>query len=189
MSAINGGLVAIGVLAAVTVFVRLLRISLSLKRTGPSGATQIDTLGGSRRFAFFPPKNRLVVLFVMVSAAYSWLASGTQPFTVGSGLVCAIAFAPMAWLAWSRILAMRKAARSTMNAGMDAHLREMLEPWLLAIAFLIFWELVTYFAGFGGHRNEFPTLSVIDNYVSSLRPSKAVVFFLWLVLGWAMFRP
>lgn len=189
MPVFHFGLLALGMSLAVAATLRIVRIAWNTREAPHSSTTNARALG-ARRLALPISKNPLISSAVIIaSAAFSWIAAGTKPFTFGSDLVCTIAFAPMAGLALSKFKSMRRSGEQGKESLEKARPKEVLEPWILAVGLVIFWELVTYFAGFGGLRHEFPTLSVIDNYVSSFKASKAAIFFLWLALGWSLFKP
>lgn len=191
VSGIFSGFVALVILLTALIAWRFARITLderAVRAAGGEGAQpsvklpQPHTRALSRHLP-------LTIVAVLVSVAYSWFAAGTKPFTLGANLASAIAFVPMAAAAFFSFRRMRQARRlgGEFRGRQEAY--EALEPWLLVVGLLILWELVTYFAGFGGHREEFPTLSVLYNIAASLRPTKAVLFLLWLGLGWVLFRP
>ncbi len=191
VSGIFSGLIALVVLLIALIALRFARIMLNQRVVRGAGAkgAQLSVKSPQPSMSALSHHLPLSIFAVFASVAYSWIAAGTKPFTWGADLLCAIAFAPMAAAAFVRFRRMREARR---HDGEFRGLQEpyqALEPWLLVVGLLILWELVTYFAGFGGHREEFPTLSVLYNSAASLRPTKAILFLLWLCLGWGLFRP
>lgn len=193
MPAIFTGIVAFGIVLTAAVTARLVYQSLKVTAdhrnvTGPTtGATEFRA---ATPVTVVPRRNLpLVVAVLIASAAYSWLASGTTPFTLWAEIACGVASVIVGHLAILKIVRMPKARDRHRTVASRALPGELLEPWILAVSLFIVWELSTYFAGFDGHRNEFPTLSVIANFISVWRPGKAVLFGLWLTLGWAIFKP
>ena len=191
VSGIFSGLITLVVLLMALIALRFARIMLNQRVVRGAGAKgdQLSVKLSRRRTSAFSHHLTLSVFAVLASVAYSWIAAGTTPFTWGADLLCAVAFVPMAVAAFVSFRRMRQARRHGGEFRALGEPYQALEPWLLVVGLLILWELVTYFAGFGGHRDEFPTLSVLYNSAASLRPTKAVLFLLWLGLGWVLFRP
>ncbi|HZE15792.1 MAG TPA: hypothetical protein VE197_08800, partial [Mycobacterium sp.] len=81
----------------------------------------------------------------------------------------------------------RSASRSGSQATAQRR-RGELWPWIAAISVLAVWEIATYFAGFGGHRQSFPTVSSLYDEAARWRGAKAAAYFLWLALGWGLVR-
>ena len=191
VSDIFSGLITLVVLLMALTALRFARIMLNQRVVRGAGAkgAQLSVKLARPRTSALSRHLPLSVFVVLASVVYSWIAAGTEPFTWGADLLCAIAFVPMAAAAFVSFRRMRHASRV---GGEFRGLQEPYqaqEPWLLVVGLLILWELVTYFAGFGGHREEFPTLSVLYNSAAVLRPTKAILFLLWLGLGWVLFRP
>lgn len=114
---------------------------------------------------------------VGVVAAYSWIAAGLRPFTLGEevlvavpGLVC------LAAAIWT--------GTTHTDAG-DATRRGSAAIWLLLVVAAVGWELTAYFSS---PRSAHPTLSVIADNIMSVQPGRALVFALWLALGWVLVR-
>ena len=111
-------------------------------------------------------------------AAYSWIAAGLRPFTLGEevlvavpGLVC------LAAAIWT------PGSPQTGVAG--ASMRGSAAIWLVLVVAAAGWELTAYFSS---PRSAHPTLSVIADNVMSVQPGRALVFALWLALGWILAR-
>ena len=149
----------------------------------------------------------------VVAAVFAWFGTQTNPFTAGADAVCAVAFAAMALAILLKNRARHAGpegaepegaepedheparggrghsapagATGAPAAGTDR--RESLWPWVGCLGFLVAWELFTYFAGFGGHRDSFPTLSSLYDDAARWHAVKACLFFAWLALGWGLF--
>jgi hypothetical protein len=153
------------------------------------GGGRREELGGAPRAWLEGHRGPLVVAVVLAAVGYSFLAASTTPFTWDADLVVAIAFLPVAGV-MAQSLHRRRAVRDEEGILVHAHRRadERLWPWVVAITAICLWELIVYFAGWGGHRSEFPTGSVIYDDLSAYLPVKALLFFAWLVLGWRLVR-
>jgi hypothetical protein len=57
--------------------------------------------------------------------------------------------------------------------------------WLGVVVLAVGWELVAYFSS---PRHDHPTLSVMADAVMSVHAGRAMMFLLWLTLGWALVR-
>lgn len=118
---------------------------------------------------------------VIGAAAYSWLASGTRPFTAQADIVTGTAFAAVTVV----VLALR-CARSDRVPAVRNETAVSPIPWAVAVGVLVASELITYLAF---NRFTFPTLSSLYDEIAHVRVAKAASFFAWLVLGYALFAP
>jgi hypothetical protein len=128
----------------------------------------MESLRSDDRRRWFVP---LVVVFV---AVYSWVAAGLRPFTLGEEIMVAI----------PAILVLVAAARPSPPAleGTAARSsRGSAALWLGLVAIAFVWELFAYFSS---PRHDHPTLSVIADEIMSVHFGRAVLFLLWLALGW-----
>ncbi len=57
--------------------------------------------------------------------------------------------------------------------------------WLGVVVVTVGWELLAYFSS---PREDHPTLSVIADEIMSVHPGRALLFVLWLALGWLFVR-
>ena len=55
--------------------------------------------------------------------------------------------------------------------------------WLVLVALAVGWELAALFSS---PRADHPTLSTITDEIMSVHPGRALVFALWLALGWLL---
>jgi hypothetical protein len=118
------------------------------------------------------------IVLVGAVAVYSWIAAGLRPFTLGEevlvavpGLVC------LAAAIWT--------SGTTRTDSADASRRGSAAIWLVLVVAVVGWELAAYFSS---PRSAHPTLSVIADNVMSIQPGRALVFALWLALGWMLVR-
>jgi hypothetical protein len=118
------------------------------------------------------------ILVVGAVAAYSWVAAGFRPFTPAEEVLVAIP----ALLAL--VLAVRTSG-ATRTDSYDVPTRGSGAIWLALVVVAAGWELNAYFSS---PRSAHPTLSVIADNVMSVRPGRALVFALWLALGWVLVR-
>jgi hypothetical protein len=117
-----------------------------------------------------------VLLVVVVVAVYSWVAAGLRPFTFGEEVMVAI----------PAIAVLVAASRPSPPAGEHEVVRSSRGSaalWLALVAVAFTWELFAYFSS---PRRDHPTLSVIADEVMSVHLGRAVLFLLWLALGWLL---
>jgi hypothetical protein len=116
-----------------------------------------------------------VALVVVAAAIYSWIAAGFRPFTVAEEIMVAIPALVVFALAWrpSRAPATVQWSRASVAC------------WLGLVALAVGWELLAYFST---PRHDHPTLSVIADEIMSVHVGRAVMFLLWLALGWLLVR-
>jgi hypothetical protein len=122
-----------------------------------------------------------VVVVVVVLAAYSWFASGLRAFTLPVDLAVGVPVVLLLGLSWRRSglgrppvgLQTRPNARGT-------------AVWAALIGVLAAWELVAYVSS---SRHAHPTLSSISDSITSGHAARAVVFGLWIIVGWRIFLP
>ena len=77
------------------------------------------------------------------------------------------------------------AVRLLIRQCFDASRRGSAAIWLVLVVATVAWELAAYFSS---PRSAHPTLSVIADNVMSVQPGRALVFALWLALGWILVR-
>ena len=137
---------------------------------GPTGHTGRMNFGLERRVS--------TTLVVAAVAAYSWVAAGLRPFTLFEEVLVAIpAFLVL-------VVAMRTSGTRRTDS-VDASSRGSAAIWLGLVVVAAGWELNAYFSS---PRSAHPTLSVIADSVMSVRAGRALVFVLWLALGWVLVR-
>jgi hypothetical protein len=119
----------------------------------------------------------LVGIAVLV---YAWFSTGLRPFTVpidvAVGVPILIVLA-VSWR-WSRLGALTRPEPRPARSG--------LVVWAVLVGALAVWELAAYVAS---PRQAHPTLSSISDNVTSGHPTRALVFAVWVVLGWILFVP
>ena len=127
----------------------------------------------------FSLERRGSTIFVVAAvAAYSWVAAGARPFTLPEDVLVAI----------PALIVLALAIRSSGNTRTDATdspSRGSVAVWVGLVVVATGWELA---AVFSSPRSAHPTLSVIADDVMSVRPGRALVFVLWLALGWVLVR-
>jgi hypothetical protein len=115
---------------------------------------------------------------VAAAAAYSWIAAGLRPFTLAQEALVAIP-------ALLALVAAMRTSRTKRADSVDASSRGSAAIWLGLVVLAACWELNAYFSS---PRSAHPTLSVIADDVMGVRPGRALVFGLWLALGWVLVR-
>jgi hypothetical protein len=122
------------------------------------------------------------VVALVVTAGYCVVAARTHPFSTGADALTAAPFAVVGAV-MVRTLRRRPAGRMAVTVSW-----RQVCPWVLGVTAFCLWELVTYFAGFGGDRQEFPTASFLLDLAGRTPAAKAAVFAAWLALGWGLVR-
>ena len=132
----------------------------------------MESLRSNDRWRWF------VLLVVVVVAVYSWVAAGLRPFTLAEEIMVAI----------PAILVLVAASRRSPPAGERVAVRPSRGSaalWLGLVAVAFAWELFAYFSS---PRYDHPTLSVIADEIMSVHVGRALMFLLWLALGWLLVR-
>jgi hypothetical protein len=117
----------------------------------------------------------LVVLGVVGIAVYSWVAAGLRPFTIGEEVMVAIPALVVFAAAW----------RPTRKPPVVRWSRTSVALWLGVVVLAVGWELLAYLSS---PREDHPTLSVIADEIMSVHAGRALLFLLWLWLGWLFVR-
>jgi hypothetical protein len=117
----------------------------------------------------------LVALVVVGLAGYSWVAAGLRPFTIPEEVMVAI----------PALLVFAAAWRPTREPPPVRWSGVSVALWLGLVVIAVGWELLAYFSS---PRHDHPTLSVIADEIMSVHPGRALLFLLWLVLGWLFVR-
>jgi hypothetical protein len=121
---------------------------------------------------------QLAAIWVAV-AGYSWLTTQLRPFTVPVYIAVGVPALVLLGL-WvyrsrsGRALADREARPPTSSLAI----------WAALIGALAAWELAAYVSS---PRHAHPTLSSIFDYITGSHPTRAVVFGIWIFLGWQIF--
>jgi hypothetical protein len=113
-----------------------------------------------------------------VVAAYAWVAAGLRPFTLSEEVLVAVP-------ALLGLAAAMRASGTMRTESADWSWRGSAAIWLGLVVVAAAWELNAYFSS---PRSAHPTLSVIADNVMSVHPGRALVFVLWLALGWVLVR-
>jgi hypothetical protein len=121
-----------------------------------------------------------LVLGVLTALVLSAWVATTDPFTPGADTVTAIAIAMLAF-----VVALRWREALTVSALDTPSGRLRWWPWLMLLAALVAWELVSYA---GAPRVDHPTVSSLYDSATRWRPVKGVLFLGWLGLGAALVR-
>ena len=116
-----------------------------------------------------------MVVAVVAIGVYSWVAAGLRPFTLAEEVMVAIPAILVLAAAWrpSRTADVHGVRSSCGSAAL----------WIGLVVVAFAYEL---FAFFSSPRADHPTLSVIADNVMGAHPGRALVFVLWLALGWAL---
>ena len=120
----------------------------------------------------------LALVAVAAAGVYSWVAAGLRPFTVEQEVMVAI----------PAVVVLVAALRPSRAPGRGAALRTSRGSaalWLGLAGLAVIWELVAFFSS---PRSDHPTLSVMADEVMSVHPGRALIFLLWLTLGWLLVR-
>jgi hypothetical protein len=132
-------------------------------------------------------------LLVAAVLGYSWVASGTEPFTVAAEATTAI---PIGALIAAALVQRRMADGGLIGRRspggdpvtvlwQDRAGRAGIVTWGVLACLVVGWELFNYF-----HANRYrhPTLSSFLDTVSTHHASKAVLYLAWLLGGWYLLR-
>jgi hypothetical protein len=124
-----------------------------------------------------------VVVTVGAAAVYSWIAAGFRPFTTTEDVLVAIpAIAVL-------VLACRPSPASSppiVDQPARRTSRRSVVVWIALVVLATVWELTALFSS---PRADHPTLSVIADNIMSVHPGRALMFLLWLALGWVLVKP
>ncbi len=131
----------------------------------------MDRLGG--RVGWSP----LVGIAVIV---YAWFSTGLRPFTVPIDVAVGIPVLIVLGVSW------RGSRLGALSPPEPRPARSGLVVWASLTGALAAWELAAYVAS---PRHAHPTLSSISDDITSGHPARAVVFAVWVVLGWYVFVP
>ncbi len=144
----------------------------------------------------WPPQAPVAALVgVAAACGYSWWASGTRTFTWQAEILTAL---PLVAVAVGALLtdAGRTRRRDILvptgvrgrhgpEPSDDRLHRPSVAAWAAIAAVVVLWELATYASS---PRSAHPTLSSILDELTGGHFGKAVVFILWLGLGWYLVR-
>ena len=123
-----------------------------------------------------------VVVAVGGAAVYSWIAAGFRPFTTTEDVLVAIpAIAVL-------VLACRPSPASSppiFDQPARRASRGSVAVWIALVVLATVWELTALFSS---PRADHPTLSVIADDIMSVHPGRALMFLLWLALGWVLVK-
>lgn len=132
-------------------------------------------------------------LLLAAVLGYSWVASGTEPFTVAAGVTTAIPIGALiaAALVQGRMADAGLIARRSPGGDpvtvlwQDRAGRAGIVTWGVLACLVVGWELFNYF-----HADRYlhPTLSSFLDTVSAHHASKAVLYLAWLLGGWYLLR-
>ncbi|HVA73600.1 MAG TPA: hypothetical protein VNF71_03455 [Acidimicrobiales bacterium] len=129
----------------------------------------------------------IYALALVIAAFYSWAVATTEPFTVTADVLVSVGFVLMGVPLAGRL---RRRREGPKTARPDKYRTGKLTPWVVTIGVLAVVQLSVYFAGWSAGRHDYPTLSSLyDEATSRSETAKAVLVFLWMSLGWGLFRP
>ena len=129
----------------------------------------------------------LTACVVAAAVAYSWYAASTRPFTTPADIATAVPFLAVASVLAHRITR-KRSSRPTRDPKGPADGSSRIRPWVITIVLLGVIELVAYVMGFFGSRHEYPTLSSLYESAARTHGVRAVLFALWMILGWRLVR-
>ena len=119
---------------------------------------------------------------IVVLAAYCYVVSASRPFTSAADAALSVGFAGVGAVGLGTVLRRR-------TARLDRRRRPgALWLWLAVVSLVAGWELVTYFAGFGGHRRAWPTISSLTDIAFRYQAAKGAAVAVWIALGLALVR-
>jgi hypothetical protein len=119
-----------------------------------------------------------LVLGAVVVGAYCWFSADLRPFTIPIDAAVAVPSLIVMAYAWRR-----SGVSVTKPAGNDVSGSRGSAPWVALFGVLVALELSAYFSS---PRREHPTLSSISDALMGTHVGRAVMFALWLLLGWAL---
>jgi branched-subunit amino acid ABC-type transport system permease component len=118
---------------------------------------------------------------VLIGAlVYSWIAAYFRPFTLAMNVSVALPVVAVlvgVGLSW-------RGTRAHTDPTHERSRRIAGAVWIGLVTLLVTWELVAYVSS---PRHDHPTLSTIADDIMSIHPGRALMFALWLTLGWALF--
>jgi hypothetical protein len=123
---------------------------------------------------------RAVAGLIGAALVYSWFAGGYRPFTLPMEIAVSIP------IVVALVLALWRRAPRTVDAGPTRTWRIGYAIWAGLFALAAAWELIAYFSL---PRYDHPTLSIITDSIMSTHRGRALIFALWLALGWLFFAP
>jgi hypothetical protein len=124
------------------------------------------------------------VALLVGAIAYAVLASFTRAFTSAADVVVAIPLAGAVAIFALRLRTPRSAHPDDAQEVPGRFARRSL-PWFALVVMVVGWELFTYAST---PRHDHPTLSSVIDIVDSNHVGKAIVFLLWLILGWYLLQ-
>jgi hypothetical protein len=113
---------------------------------------------------------------------YSWVAASFRPFTLAENL--AVALPVVAVLVGVARSWHGSQSRAKTDPGQARPRRIAGAVWISLVTLLVAWELIAYVSS---PRDDHPTLSSIADEIMSAHPGRALMFALWLALGWGLF--
>ena len=123
------------------------------------------------------------LLTVGGAVVYSLIAADTTPFTIGADLATAlplVAFVAAVVVSWYGPRRVRAHRPSRAQVG------HPYRPWVVLYVVFVAWELFNYLAR--GSRASHPTFSSMTDAVDRFYGLKALLFLVWLTLGWTIVR-
>ena len=121
---------------------------------------------------------RFALVVLLAAAVYSWVAAGYRPFTTAEEVMVAIPAIVVFVTAW-------RPSRPVSARAADGWSRVSVVLWLGLVVVAVGWELSAFFSS---PREDHPTLSVIADDIMSVHAGRALMFLLWLTLGWLLVK-
>jgi len=126
-----------------------------------------------------------VALVVPAAAAYAWVAAGQQPFTLAQEMMVALPALAVLVVALSRPSWSGPSWSGPSWSGGAGTKRGSTVPWVVLFVMGAAWELIAFFAS---PRADRPTLSSFADDAMGTHAGRAVMFLLWLALGWSLVK-
>ncbi|HYZ99631.1 MAG TPA: hypothetical protein VE575_12820 [Acidimicrobiales bacterium] len=134
-----------------------------------------------------PGRGLVPAALAVAAGAYAWVVTGLRPFTWPTrAVVAATVVVVLGAGAAARRFLPALTGHGDGQRGQNAVGRAGW-PWLVLVPALAGVQLFAYFAGFGGARSDYPTLSWIYGHVE-WRVGRAAGFGGWLALGVYLMR-
>lgn len=127
-----------------------------------------------------------VLAWLAAAAGDAWWVASTRPFSTASD-AAVLGGAAVVGVVAARTLPHRRPGLPRLTA-LRAPGRPQITAWMVVTALIVAYELATLLAGAILGRPAVPTVSSLYDAAARSREAKAAIVFVWLALGWSLFR-
>lgn len=131
-------------------------------------------------------RGAFVLAWIAAAAGDAWWVASTHPFSAASD-AAVLGGAVVVGVVAVRTLLRRRGAQAA-PPSRPAPSRPRITAWMVVTACIVAYELATLLAGAIASRQAFPTVSSLYDAAARSRDAKAAIVFVWLALGWSLFR-